>query len=572
MPKSWKLKTVDPTAAGRIQDLLGCHAATASLLAQKNLTSETELKHFLQPSLHDLRPPFALTDMHKAVDRITLALQKQEKILIFGDYDVDGVTATTLISQFLDEIGARVQYYIPDRMTEGYGLKVGHIDELALPDQIDLIITVDCGIASHEAVSAAKTHHIDIIISDHHDPPATLPAALAVVNPKRIDCSSDLSHLSGVGIVFYLAMALRMHLRDLGYFNHVSEPNLKKYCDLVALGTVADMVPLVQENRILTVSGLQVLRTTPRPGLKALAQSSGIDYRHVDAEDVAFRLGPRINAAGRMDHASRATTLLYAQTEEKADHHANKLNYFNKLRQDTESGVLNDILATIEKQGDLLSSPCLVFASPGWHPGVVGIVAARLTRKYNKPTVLISIEEDIGIGSARSIPGIDIRALLDACGHHLLGYGGHPMAAGLQIAVKEIKSFRTSLENAIQAVSAGKDLSPEFPIDYILDLPDITKKLLDEIAALGPFGNQNPEPVFLAHDVRVRNAAIVGGSHRRMKISPSNTTHPTLTAIQFNVDQSVPQPDHFTKIAYHLQWNRWNGNKSIQLVIKGYHI
>jgi single-stranded-DNA-specific exonuclease len=568
MQKSWKLKTVDPAATKWIQNFLGCHPATASLLAQKNLTSETEIKNFLQPSLHHLRPPFALTDMQKAVARITQALEKQENLLIFGDYDVDGVTATTLISQFLDEIGAKVQYYIPDRMAEGYGLKVDHIIELAIPDQIDLIITVDCGIASHEAVSVAQTHHIDIIITDHHDPPTTLPAALAVVNPKRLDCSSELSHLSGVGIVFYLAMALRMYLRDLGFFSHVSEPNLKKYCDLVALGTVADMVPLVQENRILTVCGLEVLRTTPRPGLKALAQISGIEYRHVDTEDVAFRLGPRINAAGRMDHASQATKLLYAKTEGKAEHHANKLNIFNKLRQITERDVLNDILTKIEKQGDLRSSPCLVFASSDWHPGVVGIVAARLTRQFNKPTILISIEKDIGVGSARSIPGIDIRAMLEACNQHLLGFGGHPMAAGLQIAVKEIESFRTRLEGAIQAVGSGKDLSPELPIDCILELPDITDKILDEIATLGPFGNQNPEPVFLAHNISIRKAAIVGTRHCRMQISPRNVHRPVLSAIQFNVNPTDMLPNHFTKIAYHLQWNRWNGNKSIQLVIK----
>jgi len=570
MQKKWELKTADSDAIKWIQDQLKCHPATASLLAQKNLLSENALQNFLHPSLHQLRLPNSLADMQKAVDRISRALEMREKILIFGDYDVDGVTATALIYQFLDEVGASVQYYIPDRLTEGYGLKADHITKVAIRDKIDLIITVDCGIASHDAVSMAQTNHIDVIITDHHDVPTELPKALAIINPKRMDCPSGLSHLSGVGIVFYLAMALRMHLRANGFFNQGSEPNLKKYCDFVALGTVADMVPMVQENRILTVSGLSVLQTTPRPGIKALAQASGIDYHHLDTEDIAFRLGPRINAAGRMDHAYQATNLLNSKTLQKADRYAGKLNHFNKLRKKTEQAVLNDVLDIIEKQTDLTQSRCLVFASPDWHSGVVGIVAARLTRRFNKPTVLISIEKELGIGSARSIPGIDIRSALEACSQQLLGFGGHPMAAGLQIAVPKIESLRTALDQTLQTISSDQDLLPVLPIDYTLDLSDITAKLLDEIATIGPFGVQNPEPVFISHDVCVRKATIVGGFHRRMQLSPANMTHPTLAAIQFNVDQTKPKPDYYAKIAYHLQWNRWNGKKSIQLIIKDY--
>jgi len=568
MQKTWELKRVDSAAIKRIRGHLGCHSATASLLAQKNLLSKKDLQHFLYPSLHHLRQPFSLADMQKAVARIAQALEKKEKILIFGDYDVDGVTATTLISQFLAEVGATVQDYIPDRLTEGYGLKADHITELAIRDNIKLIITVDCGIASHEAVSLAQTKQVDVIITDHHDPPEDLPKALAIVNPKRLDCPSDLNHLAGVGIVFYLAMALRMHLRNLGFFKQTPEPNLKKYCDLVALGTIADMVPLVQENRVLTVSGLHMLQTMPRPGIKALTQASGIDYRHLDSEDIAFRLGPRINAAGRMDHARQATGLLIATQPETADDYASKLNYFNQLRKKTEQDVLNDVLDRLEKQTDLSQNRCLLFASPAWHSGVVGIVAARLTRRFNKPAVLISIEKDMGIGSARSIPGIDIRSMLAVCSQHLLGFGGHPMAAGLQVAVKDIESFRACLEQTLQVATSGQALNPVLSIDYNLELPDINAKLLNEIAALGPFGNQNPEPVFLAHNVSVSNAAIVGDSHRRMQLHPANENYPKLAAIQFNVDPNDPQPDHFSKIAYHLQWNRWNGHKSIQLVIK----
>ena len=572
MQKMWKFKTVDSAAVKWIQDHLSCHSATAVLLAQKNLVSETALQNFLNPSLHHLRSPNSLVDMPKAVGRITRALETQEKILIFGDYDVDGITATTLLSQFLDELGANTHCYIPDRLTEGYGLKRDHISNLALRDNFNLIITVDCGIASHQAVSMAQANHIDVIVTDHHDIPAELPNAIAVLNPKRTDCTSELSHLSGVGIVFYLAMALRMHLRESGFFNQVPEPNLKKYCDLVALGTVADMVPMVAENRILTMSGLNVLQTSPRPGIKALTQASGIDYRHLDTEDIAFRLGPRLNAAGRMDHACRAIHLLNAVSLERAEHYADKLNCFNRLRQKTEQVVLNEVQHKFENQPELTQSRCLVFASPNWHPGVVGIVAARITRQFNKPTILISIKKELGIGSARSIPGIDIRAMLEACSQHLLGFGGHPMAAGLQIRVKNIDSFRDSLEKTFDTTISDQDMIPILPIDYNLELSEITTKLLDEIVTIGPFGNQNPEPIFSAHNVTIRRSTIVGDKHRRMHIAPMGKTHPNLTAIQFNLNknQSFQQPDRFSKIAYHLQWNRWNGKKSIQLVIKDY--
>ena len=568
MQKTWEIQATDAETVGRVIHLLDCHPATASILVQRGLVSEKDIQAFLKPSLHHLSPPFSIAGMTEAVARISHALLNREKILIFGDYDVDGVTATTLLYQFLKEINAEVSFHIPHRVTEGYGLKTSHITDIAIPGEIKVLLTVDCGVSSHEAVSLANDNAITVIITDHHDIPAKLPDALAVINPKRDDCHSGLEHLSGVGLAFYLALALRKHLRDQGFFQNRKEPNLKKSCDLVALGTVSDMVPLVHENRILTCTGIEILRSAHRPGIKALADTCGIDHHHIDAQDISFRLGPRINAAGRMDHAGIAARLLWTHLPEKAGQDAALLSKFNSRRQQEEESVLVDILARLDKDPSLARRNCMVFSSPDWHEGVVGIVAARLTHLYSKPAILISVKKGLGKGSARSIPGIDIRSALTACAHMLHGFGGHPMAAGLQLPADQIEPFWDRLHQVIDRTASPEDFLPKMTIDYVLELAEITPKLLDEITSLGPFGVQNLEPVFMANDVYVHTSKIVGKGHRRMLLSSSaDKKNKGLWAIQFNADPHSIHVDQFTKIAYCLQWNQWNGNKSIQLVV-----
>ena len=569
MQKTWEIQTTDASTAERVTRLLGCHPATAAILAQRGLDSEKDIQAFLNPSLHHLRPPFGIAGMTRAVTRLGNALLKKERVLIFGDYDVDGVTATTLLYQFLKEIDAEVSFHIPHRVNEGYGLKASHITDIAIPGEIKLLLTVDCGVSSHKAVSLANENGIDVIITDHHDIPPKLPDALAVVNPKRDDCHSGLENLSGVGLAFYLALALRKHLRDSGFFQNRKEPNLKKSCDLVALGTVSDMVPLVDENRILTCTGIEILRSAQRPGIKALANTCGVDLRHIDAPDISFRFGPRINAAGRMDHAVIAARLLRTPLPEKAGQDAALLSKFNSRRQQEEESVLADILARIDRDPGLAERNCMVFASPDWHEGVVGIVAARLTRLYFKPVILLSMKKGLGKGSARSIPGIDIRSALAACAHMLQGFGGHPMAAGLQLQADQIEPFWKHLQQVIGRTVSDEAFLPKTRIDYILELSDITPKLLDEITSLGPFGVQNPQPVFMANHVHVRTSSMVGKGHRRMLLSAAaGKKSKGLWAIQFNADPDSIYVDQFTKIAYCLQWNRWNGNKYIQLLVR----
>ena len=349
-----------------------------------------------------------------------------------------------------------------------------------------------------------------------------MPDALAVINPKRDDCHSGLENLSGVGLAFYLALALRKHLRDQGFFQNRKEPNLKKSCDLVALGTVSDMVPLVHENRILTCTGIEILRSAHRPGIKALADACGVDHRHIDAQDISFRFGPRINAAGRMDHAGIAARLLRTHLPEKAGQDAALLSQFNSRRQQEEESVLADILARLDRDPSLAERNCMVFSSPDWHEGVVGIVAARLTHLYSRPAILISVKQGLGKGSARSIPGVDIRSALTACAHMLHGFGGHPMAAGLQLPADQIEPFWDCLHQVIGRTASPEDFLPKTTIDYVLELSEITPKLVDEITSLGPFGVQNPEPVFMANDVHVHTSKIVGSKHRRMLLSSSS--------------------------------------------------
>ena len=569
MQKTWEIQTTDTDAAAKVSRLLGCHPATASILVQRGMGSKKDIQAFLNPSLHHLKPPFEIADMTRAVARIGDALLNREKMLIFGDYDVDGVTATTLLYQFLKEINAEVSFHIPHRVTEGYGLKASHITDIAIPREIKVLLTVDCGVSSHEAVSLANEHDIDVIITDHHDIPSKLPDALAVINPKRNDCHSGLENLSGVGLAFYLALALRKYLRDHGFFQNRKEPNLKKSCDLVALGTVSDMVPLVHENRILTCTGIEILRSAHRPGIKALAETCGVDHRHIDAQDISFRFGPRINAAGRMNHAGIAARLLRTSLPEKAGQDAVLLSKFNSRRQKEEESVLADILARINRDPGLVQRNCMVFSSPDWHEGVVGIVAARLTRLYFKPAILIAVKKGLGKGSARSIPGIDIRSALTACAHLLQGFGGHPMAAGLQLPADQIEPFGDRLHQVVGQTASAEDFTPKVTMDYVLELSDITPKLLDEITSLSPFGVQNPEPVFMANNVLVHSSSIVGKGHRRMRLSSSaDKKSKRLWAIQFNADPDSILVDQFTRIAYHLQWNRWNGNKSIQLLVR----
>ncbi|OQY56331.1 MAG: single-stranded-DNA-specific exonuclease RecJ [Desulfobacteraceae bacterium 4572_88] len=569
MNKNWKILQPDAALVDNICNTVECSPVLATVLANRNICSRTAASRFFNNSLGDLRPPFAIKDMDVAVRRIYQAVTGNEKILIFGDYDVDGITATTLLLEFLEYAGADVSFYIPHRVREGYNLRPRHISSYALPNKTNLIITVDCGSGSHDAIEMAQDAGIDVIITDHHNI-SRIPKATAVVNPKRHDCTAGFECLAGVGVAFCLVIALRKHLRDMNFWRARPEPNLKPFCDLVALGTVADVVPLVNENRIFSKTGLEVINSGKRLGVRALLKACGIGNNFANAEDISFRMAPRLNAAGRMDHAKRAVSLLRSDDLETAREIAQSLNHLNKSRQEAEKEILEDISVYLDAYPQVLRQKTLVLSRPGWHEGILGIVASKMAEKTFRPVILIGTRNGVGKGSGRSIPGIDLHKGLVACSQDLDFFGGHPMAAGLTIKTDQIEVFKKNFETAISEMAGSGNFSPSVSIDYELDFDEISDELIDELETLQPFGEGNQEPLFMARNIRVVSSKIVGENHRRMLLKQafSGRTSQGIQAIHFNVDTHVPLKKHFDRMAFHLRWNRWNGKRTAQLLVE----
>ncbi len=569
MEQEWQILTPDTQLVENLCRDIQCHPAVASILVNRHIFSAAHASDFLNTSLNHLTPPFALKDMDVAVDRIFKAILSKEKIMIFGDYDVDGVTATAVLLKFFRRIGARASYYIPHRISEGFGLKKRHITDVALPEGINLIITVDCGSESHDAVALAKQAGIDIVITDHHMVPDILPPAVAVVNPKRDNDSSGFRDLAGVGVAFYLLICLRKKLRDADFWEYRKEPNLKNYLDFVALGTLADMVPLTRENRILTKTGVKLIRDTRRRGLNALIAVCGIDKQVIDADDIVFYMAPRLNAAGRMDHASTAIELLIAEDGEKARELADSLNRLNQDRRSIENKILFQIRDHLKKNPDLLQKNTLVLSDGNWPLGILGIVAAKIMKQFYRPVILVTTADGIGKGSARSIPGINLYEGLSACEDHLETFGGHAMAAGLKIRGENIEPFKTHFEQVVSRMAGPLDFVPKITIDYRLDLADISGRLIDELELLQPFGIGNHEPLFLTENVRIVSIKQVGSHHRQLVLKQkSGGIEKSVKAIQFNVDKKTFEQKHFDRMAYRLRWNRWNGRKHAQMVVE----
>ena len=572
MEKHWNLMTPDEKTVTRLSEDLGCHRAVAAVLVNRRIDSPEKAHSYLNASLSELRPPTELKDIDKAAARLARAVTAGEQILLIGDYDVDGTTATALLLEFLRTCGAKVSYFIPDRLREGYGFQPQHIAAVALPRGASLLVTVDCGSGSHSAVAAGRAAGIDVIVTDHHNLGSELPAAVAVVNPKRADCPSGLSHLAGVGVAFCLVVALRKHLRQLRFWEGRAEPNLRVFCDLVALGTIADMVPLVTDNRILARAGLELIGSGRRPGLAALMEASGILHRRARVEDVAFRLGPRLNAAGRIGHGSLAVELLTADGMERARDLARQLNDLNARRQELEKQVLKEIDAQLRRQPELLARRSLVFAGDGWHEGVVGVVAARIMERYYRPVVVIALNGERGRGSARGVPGMDLFACLAACRDRLEDLGGHLQAAGLRIAADQLDPFQTAFEESIRRRCPPALFIPSLPIDAELSLNDVTEELADQLEPLTPYGSGNPEPLFVARDVALVSCTRVGSGHRRMVLRPSSPAGAhSLQAIQFNAGPDKEELTSFVQMAFRVRWNHWNGTRRLQLVVEAVH-
>ncbi len=567
--KKWNVLQPKTDVINRLCAHLDCSPVVASLMANRGINSRALADRFLTSSFHHLSDPSAMKDMDTAVRRIYDAILRQERILIFGDYDVDGVTAAVLITEFLIATGAGVSFYIPHRETEGYGLKPDHVSDHAISNNINLIITVDCGSSSHEAVRMARQAGIDVIITDHHTISNPMPEALAVVNPKRGDCPSGAGNLAGVGVAFFLIIRLRKYLRDQGFWASRNEPNLKNACDLVALGTVADMVPLTGDNRIFVKSGIDVINMRPRPGIQSLIEISGIQRRFLNSEDIAFKLAPRLNAAGRMAHAKTAAHLLQTRNSQKALKLAESLNTLNCERRSAEQLVLDDIHLRLQHEPEHLHAGALVMAGAAWPSGILGIVASRLVHEFFRPVVLISTQNGTGRGSARSIPGFDLYEGLKACAETLIGFGGHAAAAGLEISTQRIPEFQRRFIRIADRRINPEQLVPEIVVDGILDIRDITPVLIDEIESLKPYGTGNPEPVFLAKNIHIVSSGIVGKNTRRMTLkSKEGSSGRGISAVQFNVDSPLPTALEIREMVYRLRWNFWNGNRTPQILVE----
>lgn len=571
MQKRWKILKSDPETVRCICRESGCHPVIATVLFNRGIISKTDVNAFLHPLLKHIHSYDKFIDMEKAVRRIADAITCQEKILIFGDYDVDGITSTAALFDFLKNAGAKVCYYIPHRITDGYGLSKKQIIDFAGPNNVDLIITVDCGSSSQEAVECAKESGIDIIITDHHAMPIDTPKAFAIINPHRLDCPSDSKFLAGVGVVFYLIIYLRKYLRDNDHWNADAQPNLKKYCDLLALGTIADIVPMIRDNRVFTKIGLDIINSNPKPGIKALIKVCGINKPYIDTEDIAYRIGPRINSAGRMEHANLSVELILSKDFDKAYQIAEILNNLNSMRQKEENLILNQIEKFLKEEPKYLQKKTLVLCNDNLHEGVLGIVASKLTEKFYRPVILISFKDGIGKGSGRSIPGVNIYNALEACAGLLENFGGHPMAAGIRIKQKHYMLFKDAFEKNIAEMIGTMEFEPFIDIDCKLNFDMISDKLINEIETLQPFGPMNREPIFISSNIEVVFSKTIGHHHQRMILKQKTHTESSrpFPAIWFNADCQVQNKRYFKEIAYKLRRNYWNGAQNIQMVIEG---
>jgi single-stranded-DNA-specific exonuclease len=515
-PKAWVLRSpAAPEHAIRLSSELGIPETYAALLANRGFETVQEVQSFLEPSLSNLLDAFTMRDMDLAAERIWKAVDAREPILVYGDYDVDGITATSLLASTLTALGARVDYFIPDRIRDGYGLSARGVD-VARKRRTRLIVTADCGITAVAEVELAARQGIEVIVTDHHEPLGDLPRASAILNPKRRDCPYAFKELAGVGVVLKLVQGLAQHRPGTLPPNFVTD-NL----DLVALGTIADVVPLRGENRIFAKLGLEQICDSKRPGIVALKEVAGLTTRRVESGHVAYILAPRINAAGRLGNAESGVRLLLSSNAGEATTIAEGLEEDNTTRKKIDEATLDEALNQLRAAGPELPA-AIVLWSDRWHPGVLGIVASRLMERFHRPTVLVAADEDEGKGSGRSIPGFDLCQALQECRDLLVGFGGHSYAAGLTIRSEHLPAFRERLCGVVAGRLTSDDYIPKLSIDGPLALDACDERLVQFLDRLSPFGIGNSEPLFVADDVQLAQPpSVVSRNHLKLAVRQS---------------------------------------------------
>ena len=566
VPPIWNTKPHDEAAASTLENELKLSPVTARLLAIRGLTNPDDASRFMNPSLDQLYDPFRLAGLECAADRLMKAIAARERIAVHGDYDVDGITSTVILRRAIELLGGDVGHFIPERLTDGYGLQPGTIDRLHA-EGVKLIVSVDCGIRAPEAARRARDLGVDLIITDHHEPDAELPDACAVVNPKRHDCSYPDKNLAGVGVALKLVQAICGRAGKSAW--------LPAFVKIASIGTLADVVPLVGENRVIAKLGLQMLTKGPhKVGLRALLEAAGLNGKTIDSYHIGFMVAPRINAAGRMSTPDIATRLLLASDEamaEEAKALADQLEAENTRRRQEDQDILAKAKKIVETDPEVGAHSVLVVAGEGWHRGVIGIVASKLVDAFYRPAIVLSIDGDITHGSCRSISGFDMLACLESCAPLMKRFGGHKAAAGLQLDTSRIKEFRLAV-NAHAATCLGPDdLRPRLWLDGPLGIHDLNERVMMEFAALAPFGPGNPRPKFHTGPV-----AIVDGprllKERHLKMSVKQNGR-LLRAIQWNAadrEAALLAKKDGVEIAYTVEENEYQGNKYVELRVEDF--
>jgi len=564
MQKRWTiLLKADPEKISSLQQSLKIHPAICKILVQRGIETFDQAKNFYRPNLTDLHDPWLMKDMDKAVNRIITAIEKQEKILVYGDYDVDGTTSVACLYQFLCKLHSNLDFYIPHRYREGYGVSKAGID-YAKENGFSLVISLDCGIKSVDLVAYAKTLGIDFIICDHHLPDTELPPAVAILNAKQKDCNYPYKELCGCGVVFKLITALTEKL-------NLPEEMAYQYLDLVATAIAADIVPMTGENRILAYFGLKKANEKPNNGIKALAHLSGLT-KTLHINNLVFMIAPRVNAAGRMDDARKAVLMFVSENYEQALQYAEMLHSDNTDRKEADSTITSEALALIRGDEVLINKKSTVVFQPHWHKGVVGIVASRLIEHFYRPTVVLTQSGEYAAGSARSVPGFNLYEAVHACKEHLIGYGGHFAAAGMTIELDKIEAFRNKFEEVVSATILPELLLPEIVIDSEIKFKDITWSFYNIISQMEPFGPENLRPHFLVKNVfDTGYSKILKEEHLRFVLRQDNIT---LNGIGFGMAEklSLLQLKKPVDIVFKIDENEWNSQKTLQLRILDFRL
>ena len=556
MNPKWEIQTINEELTEQISKQHNISQLLASILVSRGIVEKHDIDRFLNPTREDFHDPFGMPDMYQAVERCIKAINSNEKVCIYGDYDADGITSTTVLKKYFNDRGLDVGYYIPNRLEEGYGLNMDAVKKIA-DDGYTLIITVDCGISSKDEIAYAYELGLEVIVTDHHEPPEELPKCVAVVDCKRKDCTYECKHLAGVGVSFKLIQAISF---ELG----LDDKEYLKYLDIVCIGTISDIVPLVDENRVIAKLGLKLVAQTRNPGLAALLKSCG--YKEINSTAVSFGIAPRINACGRMGHEKEAIRLFLTDNIEEAREITSKLNTYNQERQDVEKSIYEEVLSIIE-QKNLSTKNAIIVGSDNWHHGVIGIVSSKITDKFFKPSILVSFDGDVASGSGRSIPGFDLHEALNKCSEFLERYGGHSMACGLSLKTADFDKF----EKCMEQLADDAHLEEIVPIIYIekeVTSKDFKLEIIEELKQLEPFGEANSVPYFMYRNLRVDSIrSLSEGKHLRLTLKDNNVI---INAIGFGMGDRAQDFIIGDKIdcVGMLEVNEFNGFKNLQLNLK----